>query len=175
MQEYLKILHAYAPSEKSYGIVLRHSLEVLAKSIEILAKKELYDRVDPDLIVSGALLHDIGALAFLEDEDRRGEYIRHGIEGAAILEKEGLGREALIAKRHTGSGLAKDEIIANGWNLPQEDMLPVSLEEKIICYADKFSSKTPGKKDTLESVEAEFQSYGEGPYRRFLELKGMFE
>jgi len=188
MQKYVEILRKYSPSEESFGIVLRHSLEVLSKSIEIVSRKSLYDEVDFDLIVSGAILHDIGAMEFIErkkgDDDftRKGvgktelpDYICHGMIGASILEKEGLEREALIAKRHTGAGLAREEIVANGWDMLHEDFLPVSLEEKIICYADKFSSKTPSKKDTLETIEKEFESYGEGPLKRFLELKEMFE
>ena len=53
--------------------------------------------------------------------------------------------------------------------------MPVSLEEKLVCYADKFSSKDPDKIDTLDSIEKEFAGYGEEPLRRFLELKKMFE
>lgn len=182
MNKNFEILKKYSTSEEAFEIVLRHSLEVLAKSIEIVNRKKLYDKVDFDLIISGAILHDIGALEFFTDKDfqKKGvlnlkDYIRHGIIGAEILTREGLEKEALIAKRHTGSGLAKEEIIANGWNLPHEDFLPVSLEEKIICYADKFSSKTPGKKDTPETIEEEFRGYGERSLGRFLELKGMFE
>lgn len=188
MQKYFEILRKYAPSEYSFEIVLRHSLEVLSKSIEIVSKKGLYGEVDFDLIISGAILHDIGALGFIErkkeDDDfaKKGvtevelpDYICHGIIGASILEKEGLEHEALIAKRHTGAGLTKEEIVANGWDMPHEDFLPISLEEKIICYADKFSSKTPGKKDDLETIEREFAGYGEGPLKRFLDLKEMFE
>lgn len=174
MYKSFEILKKYSNSQESFEIVLRHSLEVLTKSIEIVNKKKLYDQVNFDLIISGAILHDIGALGFMENKDKK-DYITHGIIGAEILEKERLVEEALIAKRHTGSGLSREDIIANEWPLPQEDFLPVSLEEKIICYADKFSSKTPGKKDTLESIEKEFESYGEGSLKRFLELKEMFE
>ena len=174
MYRYFEVLQKYSYSQEAFEIVLRHSLEVLAKSIEIINKKELYERVDFDLIISGAILHDIGALGFIGGGDKK-DYITHGIIGAGILEEEGLVMEALIAKRHTGSGLSREDIIANKWPLPKEDFLPVSLEEKIICYADKFSSKTPGKKDTLESIEEEFRNYGEGSLRRFLELKEMLE
>ena len=42
-------------------------------------------------------------------------------------------------------------------------MLPVTLEEKIICYADKFYSKKPGAlcfEKTLEEVRKEIGKYG---------------
>ncbi len=174
MYGYFAILKEYAKSETDFEIVAKHSLEVLAKSIEIIGRKELYGEIDLDLIVSGAILHDIGAFGFLGNKDKAG-YIRHGIVGGEILRGLGLGREARIAERHTGSGLAKEEIIANGWDLPHEDFLPATPEEKLICYADKFSSKSPGKKDTPETILREFENYGKGPLERFLKLKGMFE
>lgn len=175
MYRYFEILEKYSSSREVFEIVLGHSLEVLSKSIEIMNKKKLYDRIDFDLIISGSILHDIGTFEFLENKSANSEYIKHGIVGAEILRKEGLLKEAFIAERHTGAGLTAEEIVANGWSLPREDFLPVSLEEKIICYSDKFSSKTPGKKDTLESVEREFEKYGESSLKRFLELKRMFE
>lgn len=174
MDRYFEILRKNASSEQSFGIILRHSLEVLAKSVEIINRKRLYKEVDFNLIISGAILHDIGTFKFLENESKEG-YIKHGVIGGEILRREGLEKEALIAERHTGSGLTKEEIEKNGWDLPHQDFLPVSLEEKIICYADKFSSKNPDKKDTLETILKEFDGYGEKSLERFLELKGMFE
>jgi uncharacterized protein len=174
MYKYFELLKKYSADEEVFENVLRHGLEVLSKSIEIINRKKLYDKVDFNLIISGAILHDIGTFEFLENKSKEG-YIRHGIIGADILRKEGLEKEALVAERHTGSGLTKEEIASNGWPLPHEDFLPVSLEEKIICYADKFSSKNPNKKDTLESIEKEFEGYGEESLKRFLELKEIFE
>jgi len=175
MYKYFEILERYSSSKEVFEIVLCHSLEVLSKSIEIVNKKKMYDQIDFDLIISGSILHDIGTFEFLENKSPNSEYIRHGVVGAEILRKEGLEKEALIAERHTGAGLTSEEIIANGWALPHEDFLPVSLEEKIICYSDKFSSKTPGKKDTSETILKEFENYGEKPLKRFLELKEMFD
>lgn len=177
MYKYFELLKKYAKSEESFLIVMKHSLEVLEKSINIVGKRALYDKADFDLIISGSILHDIGTFEFLENLDdniKNKDYIKHGIMGAEILRKEGLEREALIAERHIGSGLSKEEIIANGFPLPHEDFLPVSLEEKIVCYADKFSSKKPNKKDTLETIEREFAGYGKYPLKRFLELEKMF-
>ncbi len=174
MYRYFAILREYSGSRENFEIVARHSLEVLGKSIEIINKKKLYGEIDLDLLVSGSLLHDIGTFEFLDDRKKAG-YIRHGVIGGNILRGLGLEKEARIAERHTGSGLTEEEIIAKGWDLPHEDFLPVTLEEKIICYADKFSSKNPDKKDTLETILKEFESYGEGPLRRFLALKEMFE
>lgn len=184
MYRYFEVLKKHSFSDEIFEIVLRHSLEVLSKSIEIVNRKKLYGETDFELIISGSILHDIGTFGFLENKrnekvevtrNEASSYIRHGIIGAEILRREGLEGEALIAERHIGAGLTQKEIVANGWDLPHQDFLPISLEEKIICYADKFSSKNPDKVDTLESIEKEFAGYGEESLKRFLELKGMFE
>jgi uncharacterized protein len=174
MQKNFEILKKYSFSQESFETVMRHSLEVLGKAVEIINKKKFYEKIDFDLVISGSILHDIGTFEFLENKDKK-DYIHHGLIGGEILRGEGLYKEALIAERHTGSGLTREEIIANGWDLPHEDFLPISLEEKLICYADKFSSKNPDKVDTPESIEKEFAAYGEEPLKRFLELKKMFE
>ena len=72
-------------------------------------------------------------------------YLAHGVLGRQLLEKEGLGLHALVCERHTGAGITAEEIREGGLPLPVRDYLPVSLEEKIICVADKFYSKKPGK------------------------------
>ena len=69
-------------------------------------------------------------------------YIRHGVIGRQILEEAGLPRHALVCERHTGSGITAEEIRERYMPLPCRDMLPISIEEKAICYADKFYSKS---------------------------------
>ncbi len=55
-----------------------------------------------------------------------------------MLEAEGLPRHALVCERHTGAGLTVDDIISQRLPLPLRDMTPQTLEERLICYADKF-------------------------------------
>ena len=86
-------------------------------------------RVDTDLIEVGALLHDIG----------RGQthYLEHGAVGGQIAIKFGLPMEIVhIIERHVGAGLSMDEAMRNG--LPSRSFIPETLEEKIVCYADKL-------------------------------------
>ncbi len=174
MNQYFELLKKCSLEEKYYKIVLRHGLAVLGKSIEIINKKELYDKIDFDLIISGALLHDIGSFGFMKNFDNKQiDYLKHGIIGGRILRSEGLEKEALIAERHIGAGLSKKYIIENNLPLPQKDFLPITLEEKIICYADKFHSKS-GKIDNLKSVKKEMEGFGKEPLKRFLELEKMF-
>jgi len=174
MNQYFKLLKKHSTTKKHYNIVLNHSLLVLSKSVDIIAQKKLYNKVDFDLIISGCLLHDIGAFEFMKNFNKfQKSYLKHGIIGGKILREEGLRKEALICERHIGSGLSKNYIVKNNLPLPKKDFLPVTLEQKLICYADKFHSKS-GKKDTLESVTKEMKGFGEEQLRRFLELEKMF-
>jgi len=175
MNKYFKILKKYSTTEKDFEIILNHGFMVLGKSIEIINKKKLYDKIDFDLIVSGCLLHDIGAFEFMKNFDKfQIDYLRHGVIGGEILRKEGLNREALIAERHIGSGLSKEYIVQKHLPLPKKDFLPLTLEQKIICYADKFHSKS-GKIDTLVSIKKEMKGFGDEPFKRFVELEKLFE
>jgi uncharacterized protein len=62
-----------------------------------------------------------------------------------------MDRHALVCERHTGTGLTLQQIVEQGLPLPRRDMQPVSMEEQIICFADKFFSKT--HLDAEKSVE----------------------
>ena len=81
-------------------------------------------------------------------------YICHGYLGKEILDNENLPKHALVAERHTGVGITKQDIIAQDLPLPLREMVPLSLEEEIICYADSFFSKNP-KKLNIEKPAAE--------------------
>ncbi len=86
-------------------------------------------RVDIDAVTAGALLHDIGRLAT--------PTVRHGVEGAMLVEKEGADRKVVdIVLRHVGAGIAPDE--AERLGLPSQDYIPRTLEERIVCFADKM-------------------------------------
>lgn len=134
----------YDTSSRLYAILLKHSLDVTKKAVEIsLRHPEL--NADTEFISEAAMLHDIGI--FLTDApliECHGthRYIEHGYLGADILRAEGLSRHALVCERHTGTGLSKKHIVAQNLPLPHRDMIPESIEEQIICYADKFFSKS---------------------------------
>lgn len=85
--------------------------------------------VDVKLVEAGALLHDIGR--------SRTHTINHLIEGVKIAESASLPNSVVsIIKRHVGGGVTPEEAAKLGW--PKDDYVPVSLEEKIVCYADKL-------------------------------------
>lgn len=103
-----------------------------------------------------AMLHDIGVCRVHAPGigmHGTAPYIQHGVLGRAILEAEGLPRHALVCERHIGVGLTVADIVAQRLPLPQRDMLPQTLAEEIICFADLFFSKTPGRLTDRKSPE----------------------
>ncbi len=134
----------YQTNPAAHELLLEHSRLVTRKSLQIARARSKKIAVDLDFIAEAAMLHDIGML-FTQAPDLHcfGDrpYLAHGIMGRDILLAEGLPRHARVCERHTGIGLTAAEIIAQKLPLPAQDMLPETLEEKIICYADLFFSK----------------------------------
>ena len=61
--------------------------------------------------------------------------------------------------------------------LPHRDMLPVTVEEKLICWADKFYSKWPAsitEEKTVDKTRVLVAKYGEASLKRFDEWQEMF-
>lgn len=140
----LKIIQKYYQVDtKLYNLLVAHGQAVADKSLAI-AKR--CPQLQPDLkfIEEAALLHDIGVfLTHAPEIDCFGAkpYICHGYLGGEILTKEGFPKHALVCERHTGIGISLQDIEKNNLPLPKRDMSPISVEEKIICLADKFFSK----------------------------------
>ena len=110
--------------------ILRHC-EAVAMAAKIMADEaERSGRpVDTKAVIAGALLHDIGRT--------RTQTVRHGVEGAEILEKEGVDMKVVeIVRRHVGAGISPEE--AKKLGLPDYDYIPRTLEERIVCLADKM-------------------------------------
>lgn len=167
----------YKDNPELLSTVVTHSECVAEKALGCLYLKGI--EADYDFVKEAALLHDIGVIKchapgiFCYGE---APYICHGIEGRAILESLGMPRHALVCERHTGSGLSKDDIIRQDLPLPHRDMLPLSIEEKVICYADKFFSKSGNltQEKSLDKVIGQMQSFGKDSLRRFMELHSLF-
>lgn len=160
----LKIIEKfYQPGTKVYNILVGHSRIVTEKSLDIAGR---LPHLNPDLefIQNAAMLHDIGI--FLTRSESIGcfgkaSYVCHGYLGRELLDELGLPPEyGLVSERHTGAGITKENIISNNLPLPKRDMVPISIEEKIICAADKYHSKNPkfsGRKINTSEVIAELQ------------------
>ena len=56
--------------------------------------------------------------------------------------------------------------------IPERDYCPQSLEEKIICYADKFYSKSHlGEEVSLDKIKYNIWKYGHEGYLRWQALE----
>lgn len=170
------IAHFYPEEPRLRNLLLTHSRCVANLALET-ARRHPELNADLRFIEEAAMLHDIGiASCDAPGIYCHGElpYICHGIEGARMLAEEGLLRHARVCERHTGSGLTADEILEQALPLPPRDMLPVSIEEKIICYADKFYSKNPAslsRRKTTDEVLKDMERHGEDSLQRFLDLQ----
>ena len=167
----IEIIDKFYPQEtEQRHILLIHSLSVAQKALKIVdAHPNL--PINRSFVREAALLHDIGI--FLTDAPTIqcfGErpYIAHGYLGADLLRKEGFERHALVCERHTGAGLTLEEIIERQLPVPHREMVPVTLEEQIICFADKFFSKTHlDEEKTVEKARKSIAKYGEEGLNRF--------
>lgn len=176
---YEQIIDKYCEGNPALkALLLCHCGDVARKSLSIAAAHpEL--KANTQFLFEAAMLHDIGVVK----TDAPGihcfgsePYIRHGVLGAELLRAEGLPRHARVCERHTGAGLSCAEIERQNLPLPHIDLLPESIEEKIVCYADKFFSKShPEREKTLEQAECSVAKHGEEGLRRFLGWEKMFE
>ncbi len=172
------LLKYYNEDSDLFRLLWLHSNQVAEKALEIAKKHSHKVIANAEFVYEAALLHDIGIFRTFAPSifcNGAEPYIKHGIIGAELLRAEGMPQHALVCERHTGAGLSREEIIAQNLPLPHRDMLPVSIEEKIICYADKFFSKSnPDKIKTVESIRRSMAKFGEEQLRRFDKMHELF-
>ncbi len=166
-----------APDTPLFQTVLTHSGAVARKALQCLHERGI--RADEQFVYEAAMLHDIGVVKTDAPSIHcHGDlpYIAHGVAGREMLEAEGLPRHALVCERHTGSGLTVDDIERQGLPLPRRDMTPQSVEERVICYADKFFSKSGDleKEKPLDEVVGQMRAHGPEALERFMALHREF-
>lgn len=153
-----------------FETVYLHSRHVMMKALS-LSERHPELGLDLSFIEKAALLHDIGVYKTIAPDIHcfgPHPYICHGYLGREILEKEGLPQLALVCERHTGTGLYLTEILAKNLPLPHRDLAPVSMEEQIICFADKFYSKSQLNTEfSVEEVRQKLNKYGHEGVGRF--------
>ena len=176
----LRIISKYfEPGSNAFNILIEHSSMVVAKA---LAVAENVRHLAPDLmfIREAAMLHDIGIVFVSAPRlgchgDR--PYVCHGYLGRELLEKEGFPLHALVCERHIGTGLCITDIEEHNLQLPKRDMMPLTVEEKIICYADKFYSKRIGRlqhEKSADEARRELEKFGAEKQKAFDTMHRLF-
>jgi len=179
------ITHFYPEDTPLRRLLLRHCTQVRDKALAILANPARPPlELDPGLVSAGAMLHDVGILqchapSILCVGVR--PYIAHGVIGAEMLREYGMAHGidlepfARICERHTGTGITAREIRARALPIPEHDYLPETPEEKLVCLADKFFSKSGNMQEKpLTAVRRSLEKFGPDTIERFDELCRLF-
>jgi uncharacterized protein len=124
-EQAIEILRKYNCSAR----VIEHCQAVAKLALQLARQLEAKNhQINLQLVEAGALLHDLGR--------SKTHKVDHSIIGAKIAQEEGLPEQVIsIIKRHVGAGITAEEAQWLGW--PKDNYIPQTLEEKIVCYADK--------------------------------------
>lgn len=168
----------YSDNAPLRQLLLTHSHQVADRAMSIVdAHPEL--SADRQFVYEAAMLHDIGIMYCNAPKiycTGAHAYIEHGYLGAELLRKEGLPRHADVAERHTGTGLTLEQVLQSGWPIPHQDYSPRTIEEQIICYADKFYSKSHvGEEVAYSKLRQTLWYYGSESVQRFDKWQALFE
>ncbi len=163
--DYQKIIDQYYPADNALRrVLLKHSRQVADRCMAIV-KKHPELPVDVQLLEEAAMLHDIGIFKCHAPSihcEGTEPYIKHGQIGGELLRQLGYERHARVCERHTGTGLPGFE--------------PETLEEQIVCYADKFYSKSnPDHVRTVAEAAQSLEKFGHEGVMKFLAWAERFE
>jgi uncharacterized protein len=169
----------YTPGSLAHSIYVPHCRAVTELALKI-ARSRPGLGADEKVLEYGGMLHDIGiCITNAPEIGCFGDlpYIHHGYLGREILEKEGLELIAPVCERHIGVGITLEDIMKNQLPLPHREMVPLTIEEKIVCYADKFfskSSKNLFEPKPIEKIKKSISKYGPEKWRIFEEMMQRF-
>jgi uncharacterized protein len=163
----------YPPGTPSREILWNHSRDVATLSVQL--GKAHGARLG--FLEEAAWLHDIGirythAPGICCHGDQ--PYLCHGVIGREICDRAGLPEHGMVCETHVGTGLTAAEVEASRYPMPVRDMLPETLEEQIICYADQFFSKSSSHRLDLDEVRRRVARHGPAPLERFEALHARF-
>jgi uncharacterized protein len=177
--DYQVIIDRYYPEDDDLRrLLIKHSRQVADRCLEI-CKRHPELRIDREFVEEAAMLHDIG----IRWCDAPGiychgtePYLRHGQIGGKLLRDLGWERHARVAERHTGTGLTRQQIISQQLPLPPHDFVPEVIEEQVVCYADKFYSKShPDRELTVSQAAQSLEKFGHEGVIKFLDWAARFE
>ena len=164
----LDIIYKYYPADDTWRrLLILHSRQVADMALEVAHRHpELH--LDEAFIERAAMLHDLGIFQTNAPGIHchgASPYLLHGRLGAELLRREDDAEAeafARVCERHTGTGLTAEQIRRCGLPLPPRDFRPETVEEEIICYADKFYSKShPDEERSPEQVCRSLGKFGE--------------
>lgn len=113
--------------EKLSSVVIRHCCVVNVVAMALARRCG----ADLDLVNAASLLHDIGRSAT--------HGVNHVAESVRIARERGLPDELVrCIGRHIAAGFTSEEAEALG--LPKGDYMPMSLEDKVVNFADNLVS-----------------------------------
>ncbi|MCW6159367.1 MAG: HDIG domain-containing protein [Thermoplasmatales archaeon] len=140
-EECLALLDKYGADDR----LKRHS--IMCSKVALATGKGCDS--DPRLLEAGALLHDIGRTVT--------HSIFHGVEGYKILKREDMDESiARFCSTHVGAGLLKNT--AKKLRLPDQDYIPRTIEEKIVCNSDTLLKGD--KVVTIEEIAEDYKKKG---------------
>jgi len=174
----IKLLERYFIGE-TLAIIVGHGSAVAGLALNVCHKLGLAED-DCRFVEEASLLHDIGVCRIQAPKlglEVGFPYIMHGIIGREILEHEGFPRHAMVCERHIGVGLTVEDIISQQLPLPLRDMTPRFTSEQIVCFADLFYSKSPGKitmQKSPDQVRTKLARFGEGKVQIFESWMDLF-
>lgn len=148
-----EILAEQAREPSEYQHVYEHSLRVWRLARDMAAHMAGFDFF---LLFRACLLHDVGRLVRPPGTPQA---IRHGIDGARILHKEGLHLEARVAERHIGIGITAEDVLCQGLPLPVADYVPRTVMEHLVAHADNLDGT--GIRDERDVEERFARELGE--------------
>ncbi|MDR2084855.1 MAG: HD domain-containing protein [Bacteroidales bacterium] len=160
------VIRKYFPyGSESYNIYYAH-VTAVADTVAKICEHNKHLKINKLFAINASLLHDIGICMVNAPQIHCtgfAPYIQHGIMGRIILEDENINEYSSVCERHIGTGLYKEDIINGKLPLPIKDMYPVSLEEKVVAYADKFFSKSKhnlSKPKEINLIREEIAKHG---------------
>ena len=186
---YQTIIDKYYPTDNALRrLLLRHSRQVADRCL-LIAQHHPEMQLDMVFLEESAMLHDIGIYQchapgiFCVGQEH---YIRHGLIGGRLLREEGFERHARVCERHTGTGIttpptSTDEeghrqpllpphLVEKGFFVPE------TTEEQLVCYADKFYSKSrPDHVLTIDEAAHSLEKFGHEGVEKFLNWAKKFE
>ena len=173
-----EIIFKYYPEDNALRRLLLHHSHQVADMALAVADRHPELHLDRDFLYRASMLHDVGI--FLTDAPAihcfgKAPYLIHGRLGAELMREEGDEKTARVCERHPGTGLTAENIRTQNLPLPPSDYLPETLEEQVVCYADKFFSKShPERTRTPEQVAKSLAKFGEAGVEKFWEWQRRF-